>query len=267
MENNKDLSVPFVRLVPTGDNVCAFEDDVVDVRFGDPDDPPLAKSAIIPAASICFCSMPADQAANLHAVPGRQMIIVLTGELDVTASPNDSRTFGLGDFFELGHATGKSHSGLMQTKAPASFALIDLVPDAIAGCALPKDDQATGRGANYVRTTDGPDGLSRTNVGELPYRQEMAYGQSTEKFSVSGIQFVFAPGDLNYAWHRAPQRQFVIPLTGGMEVENGLGHHHTIRPGEIYIGEDVNGNGHITRAIADQQRLSVFAHLAHDVSD
>ena len=70
-----------------------------------------------------------------------------------------------------------------------------------------------------------------------------------------------APASLDYDWHRAPQKQYVLPLTGGMRVENGKGGTHTVRPGDIYRGEDTHGRGHITRAL-DGQRFSIFAHLA-----
>ena len=80
--------------------------------------------------------------------------------------------------------------------------------------------------------------------------------------SLNRFQYVYAAADLRYDFHNAPQRQIVLPLTGGTQGENGDGSRRVIPVGGVYFGEDVTGEGHITSAVNDAIRFSVFAHLS-----
>ena len=51
-------------------------------------------------------------------------------------------------------------------------------------------------------------------------------------------------------WHNAPRRQFVITLSGGMEVGIGDGTVRSFGPGDVLLAEDLTGRGHTTRTIA-----------------
>ena len=84
----------------------------------------------------------------------------------------------------------------------------------------------------------------------------------TEELPLKGFQFVEKSADLNFAHHQAPQRQVLLCLTGGIEVEVGDGSKRDVRVGDIYFGEDTTGQGHISRALDGQERLCIFAHLA-----
>ena len=81
----------------------------------------------------------------------------------------------------------------------------------------------------------------------------------------------FRPCDLEVApdgslyfidWHNAPRRQFVITLAGESEVEIGDGTKIRLYPGHILLAEDTEGQGHISRAVGSEDRLSVFLPLA-----
>lgn len=52
------------------------------------------------------------------------------------------------------------------------------------------------------------------------------------------------------AFHNAPRRQWVVILTGAMEVEIGDGAVRRFGPGEIFLADDLNGQGHKTRTAA-----------------
>ena len=84
----------------------------------------------------------------------------------------------------------------------------------------------------------------------------------TGEIAVTRYQFVLALGDLSFDFHNAPQRQIVLPLTGGIQGENGDGSRRQVAPGGVYFGEDTTGQGHITRALDGAVRFSIFAHLA-----
>lgn len=63
-------------------------------------------------------------------------------------------------------------------------------------------------------------------------------------------------------FHTAPQRQFVVLLDHGVEIENSLGEKRLFRPGEILLMEDVTGKGHRSRNIKRKERNSLFIILA-----
>lgn len=64
--------------------------------------------------------------------------------------------------------------------------------------------------------------------------------------------------------HNAPRRQFIIVLKGECEVETSLGETRRMGPGDILLAEDVEGFGHVTRRIGDQERLTMVVTLRTD---
>ena len=48
-------------------------------------------------------------------------------------------------------------------------------------------------------------------------------------------------------FHPAPERRWLILLSGQVETGLGDGSHHRFRPGDIRLIEDVTGHGHTTR--------------------
>jgi quercetin dioxygenase-like cupin family protein len=62
-------------------------------------------------------------------------------------------------------------------------------------------------------------------------------------------------------WHHAPGRVCAITLSGAVEIEIGDGTKRTIGPGDILIAEDLTGQGHYTREVGSEPRVSVFVPL------
>ncbi len=62
--------------------------------------------------------------------------------------------------------------------------------------------------------------------------------------------YSFEPGWIGEL-HPAPARQFLILLSGRVEMEAGDGTVREFRPGSIVLLEDTWGQGHITRNIGD----------------
>ncbi|MCE2458571.1 MAG: hypothetical protein J4G14_12280 [Dehalococcoidia bacterium] len=58
-------------------------------------------------------------------------------------------------------------------------------------------------------------------------------------------------------WHNAPRRQFVITLSGAMEVGIADGTLRQFGPGSVLLADDLTGQGHTTRTVGDEPRLSV----------
>lgn len=63
-------------------------------------------------------------------------------------------------------------------------------------------------------------------------------------------------------WHNAPRRQFVINLSGEVEITVSDGEKRRFGPGTILLAEDVTGKGHISRGVGDSIRVSIFVPLA-----
>ena len=63
-------------------------------------------------------------------------------------------------------------------------------------------------------------------------------------------------------WHHAPGRVCAITLSGAVEIEIGDGTKRILGPGDILIAEDVTGQGHYTREVGSEPRVSVFVPLS-----
>ena len=62
-------------------------------------------------------------------------------------------------------------------------------------------------------------------------------------------------------WHHAPGRVCAMNLSGAVEIEIGDGTKRVLGPGDILIAEDVTGQGHYTREVGSEPRVSVFVPL------
>jgi len=74
----------------------------------------------------------------------------------------------------------------------------------------------------------------------------------------TGIAFLRRDRDTFPGFHNTPRRQYIFVLTGSLEFEVADGDKRTLGSGEVILVEDVTGEGHITRGVAD----TAFVHLA-----
>ena len=63
-------------------------------------------------------------------------------------------------------------------------------------------------------------------------------------------------------FHTAPRRQYVMMLSGQLEIEIGDGTKRVFEPGDVLVAEDLTGKGHITRGVGEQPRVSLAVPLA-----
>ncbi len=83
-------------------------------------------------------------------------------------------------------------------------------------------------------------------------------GALSETQPVKGIIFREVEPGYDYDFHNAPQRQYIILLDGGIEIETSLGGTRKFEPGEILLVDDTTGKGHRTRNLKPEKRRSVF---------
>ena len=86
-------------------------------------------------------------------------------------------------------------------------------------------------------------------------------GALSETQPVKGIIFREVEPSYDYDFHNAPQKQYIILLDGGIEIETSLGETRSFEAGEILLVEDTSGKGHKTRNLRPEKRRSVFVTL------
>lgn len=242
----------------TDDGGSRFADDVVPYAGGEG---PLKVTAPVPAVSLSFRWTPGSFDFDFHPSPRRRLVLVTEGGLEITVSDGERRVFRPGDVLSIRDTWGRGHCSRALDGRPFRSAFIGLDDERLLDRRQPLP-AATEDGVDYVHNREDADGRSFFERKCLPYRYGGVEGQETEEWRLRAFQFVHAAGNLDYAWHPAPQRQAVLVLTGGLAMEYGDGSQCTVAPGGFLVGEDTDGQGHITRALNGAERFSVFAHLA-----
>jgi quercetin dioxygenase-like cupin family protein len=64
-------------------------------------------------------------------------------------------------------------------------------------------------------------------------------------------------------WHAAPRRQYVIILSGQLEIGLGDGSKHIFGPGDARLVEDTTGTGHTTATHGNQPCVTATIPLAN----
>ena len=112
-----------------------------------------------------------------------------------------------------------------------------------------------------IRIYTGPDG--RSHFEDIEPRFETLNDKSERAELIPGSSIVirrFEPTRSN-PWHHAPGRAAVFTLSGAVDIEIGDGTVRRLGPGDILIAEDRTGQGHVTREVGPEPRVSIFVPL------
>ncbi|SMO58211.1 hypothetical protein [Gracilimonas mengyeensis] len=112
-----------------------------------------------------------------------------------------------------------------------------------------------------TRIYTGADNESHFEDFEIELEDAGDIGHLSERLDATGIIFRRTDPDYNYDWHNAPRRQYIIMLDGAVDVEIGDGTVRRFSTGDIVLVEDTTGRGHISRAVNNGPRTSVFITL------
>ena len=112
-----------------------------------------------------------------------------------------------------------------------------------------------------TRLYTGSDGESHFEDIEIPLEDSGDIGKMSQFQDATGIIFRETGPDYDYDWHTVPRRQYVITLSGGVDIEVGDGTTRRFGPGDILLAEDTTGRGHRSRAVNSQPRESIFVTL------
>ncbi len=111
-----------------------------------------------------------------------------------------------------------------------------------------------------TRVYTGEDNRSHFEELDIPLTIQDQMGSKSEIQAGAGVIFRSTDGAYEYGFHNAPHLQYVVNLEGILELEVGSGEKHRLHPGDILLGEDLTGEGHITRAV-DGPGRSLFIPL------
>jgi quercetin dioxygenase-like cupin family protein len=107
------------------------------------------------------------------------------------------------------------------------------------------------------RMYTGADGQSHLEEQSLEMHPTLAKPQAARS-----IVFAQQPGGTFIDWHPAPRRQYVILLSGEIEIGFGDGTMRRFGPGDARLVEDTTGHGHTTRFIGDGPVVTAVIPLA-----
>ncbi len=96
---------------------------------------------------------------------------------------------------------------------------------------------------------------------QIPLTDAGDIGFLSETSEASGIIFREVIPTYDYNFHNAPQRQYIVLLDGGIEIETSLGEKRVFKTGEVLLAEDTTGKGHRSKNIENRKRKSLFITL------
>ena len=108
------------------------------------------------------------------------------------------------------------------------------------------------------RLYTGADGQSHIETIDLAKTPDWAAGLATTNITFRSQ----LPGRFQ-DWHPAPRRQFVIILSGQLEIGLGDGSKHIFGPGDARLVEDTTGKGHTTATHGNQPCVTTTVPLAN----
>lgn len=95
---------------------------------------------------------------------------------------------------------------------------------------------------------------------DVPLDDRGAIGWLSARQRAGEVSLRVTDADYDYDWHNAPARQYVVMLSGSVEIEASDGEVRRFGPGDVLLAEDTAGRGHRSRAV-DGVRRSMFITL------
>lgn len=109
-----------------------------------------------------------------------------------------------------------------------------------------------------VRIYTGSDNETHFGEAEISWASHADIGALSARYGVKEIMFRETPANYNYDWHNAPERQFVVNLAGGVKITVSDGESREFPAGAVFLVEDTTGPGHLSQAINNEIRQSLF---------
>ncbi len=118
----------------------------------------------------------------------------------------------------------------------------------------------------FLRIYTGDDGQSHIEEFDPPFQPfvdtEGAHGDATPLEAATGITVRRNRPGYFLDWHNAPRRQYAITIAGGVEIGIGDGTVRRVGAGTVLLAEDITGQGHTTRVVGTETRITIVVPLA-----
>jgi quercetin dioxygenase-like cupin family protein len=88
-----------------------------------------------------------------------------------------------------------------------------------------------------------------------------------DRTNVIALHFKETPAHSSDDWHNSPESQYVITLSGTLEITTRDGETLVLRPGDVMLSEDTAGTGHKWRLIDDQPWRRAYVVLKPGAKD
>ena len=114
---------------------------------------------------------------------------------------------------------------------------------------------------NVVRIYTGPDNRSHFEDLSIPMEEVLTGGRKSERSAtmpVKGLLFRENPLGPQGEYHTPKQRQFVITISGAVEITCGGGS-RVFGPGDVLFAEDLTGEGHTNRELHGPRQSLIIA--------
>ncbi len=112
-----------------------------------------------------------------------------------------------------------------------------------------------------TRLYTGDDGESHFQDTHISVPGTSGIGGISETIGATGVIFRTMPSDYDMDWHNTDTRQYVVIVSGAVEMEVGSGEKRIFSQGDIVLSEDKTGRGHKSRSVNGKERTSIFITL------
>ena len=114
-----------------------------------------------------------------------------------------------------------------------------------------------------VHVFSDADGVSHITEKQIPLF-EPAAARLTHLTKVKSVAFRILPVGFFNDWHTTPNWQYIIILSGIVEVGVADGQIRQTGPGCVTLHEDMEGKGHTTRVVGDSPAIVAFIPIEDD---
>lgn len=101
--------------------------------------------------------------------------------------------------------------------------------------------------SKHFRMYAGADGETHFADMDVAFQEAQPLMLRAPTLGASSVTFNVAQAGLDYQWHTAPRRQFVVVLQGWYECVTSDGEVRRLETGDVMLAEDLTGKGHIMR--------------------
>ncbi len=112
-----------------------------------------------------------------------------------------------------------------------------------------------------TRVYTGDDNLSHFEEVELEFDPSIGRFPRAMQQPAREVGFNTQPAGSRDVMHNAPERRFVIFMSGQVRVELSGGESRVVGAGDVLLFEDTTGGGHLLTPLGDEPRYSMFVGL------